>query len=40
MSQKKMKDNPIYWDDVVAQAKTYYHPGEQPKPAAALSGAR
>ncbi len=40
MSKKQMKDNPIYWDDVVAQAKTYYHPGEQPKPAATLSGAQ
>lgn len=24
-----MKDNPFYWDDVVAAAKRVYHPGAE-----------
>ncbi|HVU87595.1 MAG TPA: penicillin acylase family protein [Pirellulales bacterium] len=28
LSQKKLKDNPFHWDDVVAAAKRTYHPGE------------
>ena len=37
LSKKQMKDNPIYWDDVVAAAKRKYHPGEVPAPAAAAA---
>jgi hypothetical protein len=37
MSKKQLKDNPFYWDDVVAAAKRTYHPGETP---AEGSGAR
>jgi penicillin amidase len=28
LSKKQLKDNPIYWDEVVAAAKRVYHPGE------------
>ena len=37
LSKKQMKDNPIYWDDVLAAAKRKYHPGEVPAPAAAAA---
>ena len=37
LSKKQLKDNPIYWDDVVATAKRKYHPGEAPGPAAAAA---
>lgn len=29
LSKKQMKDNYIYWDDVVANAKRVYHPGRE-----------
>jgi acyl-homoserine-lactone acylase len=29
MSKKQMKDNYIYFDDVIANAKRTYHPGEE-----------
>lgn len=34
MSQRQLKDNPIYFEDVIAAAKRSYHPGEE-QPAAA-----
>lgn len=37
MSDRKMKENLFYWDDVVAGCKRVYHPGEQP---VASAGAR
>ncbi len=30
LSKKQMKENPFYWEDVVAAAKQVYHPGEKP----------
>jgi hypothetical protein len=29
ISKKQLKDNYIYWDDVLAGAKRVYHPGEE-----------
>ncbi len=29
MSQRQLKDNPIYFEDVIAAAKRSYHPGEE-----------
>ncbi len=29
MSQRQLKDNPIYFEDVIASAKRSYHPGEE-----------
>ena len=37
LSKKQMKDNPIYWDEVIAAAKRVYHPGDE-RPAAAAGG--
>ena len=37
LSKKQLKENPFYWEDVVAAAKRVYHPGETP---AEGSGAR
>ena len=30
MSKRQLKENPIYWEDVLAIAKVKYHPGEPP----------
>jgi hypothetical protein len=38
LSKKQMKDNYIYWDDVLANAKRVYHPGEEKT--TALQGAK
>ncbi|MEX0679359.1 MAG: penicillin acylase family protein [Pirellulales bacterium] len=38
LSKKQTKDNYIYWDDVLANAKRVYHPGEEK--ATALEGAK
>jgi acyl-homoserine lactone acylase PvdQ len=40
MSKRELKDNPIYWDEVLVKAKYVYHPGEQARSVAALSGAQ
>ncbi len=37
LSKKQLKENPFYWEDVVAAAKRVYHPGETPTES---SGAR
>ena len=29
LSQKKLKESPFYWEDVVAAARRVYHPGEE-----------
>lgn len=29
LSQRKLKESPFYWEDVVAAAKRVYHPGEE-----------
>jgi acyl-homoserine-lactone acylase len=36
ISKKQLKENPIYWEDVLSIAKRIYHPGEEVAPAAAL----
>lgn len=38
ISKRQLKDNYIYWDDVVANAKRIYHPGEEK--VTALQGAK
>ena len=38
LSAKKLKDSPLYWEDVEAAAKRVYHPGEEVTIAAAGDG--